>query len=65
MRGLLAGLGAALALGPSTARADATYEMLLRTEDRLVGGTVELEERIVVSVKGDRCARRRPGAARW
>src|SRR2546426_7120258 len=42
LRGLLARLGAALALGPSTVRADATYEMLLRTEDRLVGGAVVL-----------------------
>jgi len=62
VRGLLAGLGAALALGPSTARADATYEMLLRTEDRLVGGTVELEERIVVSVKGDRLRQEATGS---
>ena len=37
MRLLLAGLGAALALGPSTVRADATYEMLLRTSDLLAG----------------------------
>ncbi len=51
---LLAGLGAALALSPSIARADATYEMTLRTTDTLVGGTVELEQRIVVGVKGDR-----------
>jgi hypothetical protein len=51
---LVTGLGAALALGPSTARADSTYEMTLRTTDMLVGGTVELEERIVVSVKGGR-----------
>jgi len=51
---LLAGLGAALALSPSIARADATYEMTLRTTDTLVGGTVELEQRIVVGVKGGR-----------
>ena len=51
---LLAGLGAALVLGPSVARADATYEMTLRTTDTLVGGTVELEQRIVVGVKGGR-----------
>src|SRR5947208_10368040 len=51
---LLAGLGAALALSPSIARADATYEMTLRTTDTLVGGTVELEQRVVVGVKGGR-----------
>jgi hypothetical protein len=50
----LAGLGAALVLTPATARADATYEMTLRTSDLLVGGTAELEQRIVVGVKGDR-----------
>src|SRR3989449_9257037 len=62
LRVLLAGLGAAVALGPSTVRADATYEMLLRTEDRLVGGTVELEERIGVSVKGDRLRQEATGS---
>src|SRR5881396_744268 len=62
LRVLLAGLGAVLALGPSTVRADATYEMLLRTEDRLVGGTVELEERIVVSVKGHRLRQEATGS---
>ena len=54
MRLLGVGLGAALLLAPATVRADTTYEMLLRTSDLLGGGTVELEERIVVSVKGDR-----------
>jgi len=54
LRLLGVGLGAALLLAPATVRADATYEMLLRTSDLLGGGTVELEERIVVSVKGDR-----------
>lgn len=53
-RALLATLGAALAFGPSTVRADSTHEMMLRTQDVLVGGTVELETRIIVSVKGDR-----------
>jgi len=54
LRLLGVGLGAALLLAPATVRADTTYEMLLRTSDLLGGGTVELEERIVVSVKGDR-----------
>jgi hypothetical protein len=62
LRLLLAGLGAALALGPSTVRADATYEMLLRTSDLLAGGTVELEERIVVSVKGGRLRQEATGS---
>jgi len=59
---LLAALGAALALGPSTARADGTYEMMLRTADMLVGGTVELEERIVVDVRGDRMRQEATGS---
>src|SRR5437667_1316811 len=36
--------------------------MLLRTEARLVAGTVELEERIVVSVKGDRLRQEATGS---
>ena len=62
VRGLLAGLGAALALAPTTLRADGAYEMVLRTSDALVGGTVQLEQRIVVSVKGDRLRQEATGS---
>jgi hypothetical protein len=62
-RGVLrAGLCAALVLVPAAVRADATYEITLRTSDVLVGGTVELEERIVVSVKGDRLRQEATGS---
>src|SRR3989442_295036 len=61
-RVLLASLGAALAFGPSTVRADSTYEMMLRTQDALVGGTAELEARIIVSVKGDRMRQEATGS---
>ena len=54
--------GAALALGASTVRADSTYEMMLRTQDALVGGTAELEARIIVSVKGDRMRQEATGS---
>src|SRR5438132_363148 len=37
-RVLLASLGAALAFGPSTVRADSTYEMMLRTREAVVVG---------------------------
>src|SRR3989442_10843060 len=61
-RALLASLGAALALGPSTVRADSTYEMRLRTQNALGGGTAELEARILVSVKGDRMRQEATGS---
>src|SRR5213076_312200 len=59
---LRAGLCGALVLVPAAARADATYEMTLRTSDVLVGGAVELEEQIVVSVKGDRLRQEATGS---
>jgi hypothetical protein len=45
-----------MATSPSASRAAAegSYELVLRTSDALMSGTVELEERVVVSVKGDR-----------
>ena len=62
-RGVLrAGLAGALALAPATVRADATYEMTLRTSDTLVGGTVELEERIIVGGKGERLRQEATGS---
>src|SRR3989442_4839714 len=61
-RVLLASLGAALAFGPSTVRADSTYEMMLRTQDALVGGTAEVEARITVSVKGNRMRQEATGS---
>jgi hypothetical protein len=44
----------AIAGGVVPAAADVLYELIARTSDALVRGTVELEERVTVSVKGDR-----------
>ena len=56
----------ALALGIAcsggSAAADVLYELVARTWDSLVRGTVELEERVTISVKGDRMRQEAEGA---
>src|SRR5262249_40163794 len=56
MRRWLAGgaLGLVLGSGAGLARADVSYELKASTTDALVRGTVELEEQVAISVKGDR-----------
>ena len=44
----------AVSSGAASADADALYELVARTSDSLVRGTVDLEEKVTVSVKGDR-----------
>ncbi len=51
---LLGALMIALSSGAGSAGADALYELVARTSDSLTRGTVELEEKVTVSVKGDR-----------
>lgn len=51
---MLGVLAIALSSGAGSADADALYELVARTSDSLVRGTVELEEKVTVSVKGDR-----------
>lgn len=53
---------AALALGPAPAAADVLYELTARTTDVLVRGTVELEERVTISVRGDRLRQEAQGS---
>jgi len=56
MRRWIAGGVVGLVLGGGTglARADVSYELKASTTDTLVRGTVELEEQVAISVKGDR-----------
>lgn len=47
-------VGMALSCTVGSAGGDVVYEVVLRTSDSLVRGTVNLEETVTVSVKGDR-----------
>jgi hypothetical protein len=51
---LISGLAAAVVLTVAVAEADVSYGLSVRTLDALGRGTVELEETITVSVKGER-----------
>src|SRR5262245_21351327 len=56
MRRLIAGgvVGLVLGGGAGLAPADVSYELKASTTDALVRGTVEREEQVAISVKGDR-----------
>ncbi len=64
MRRLVVGgvLGLVLGVGAGAARADVSYDLVAYTTDSLVRGTVELEERVSVSVQGDRLRQEARGA---
>jgi hypothetical protein len=51
---VISGVAAAIVLTVAVAEADVAYGLLVRTRDALGRGTVELEETITVSVKGER-----------
>jgi hypothetical protein len=51
---LIGGVAAAIVLTVAVAEADVAYGLSVRTRDALGRGTVELEETITVSVKGER-----------
>ncbi|MBI4591278.1 MAG: hypothetical protein HY725_20810 [Candidatus Rokubacteria bacterium] len=47
-------IGIAVCGGTMSAAGDGLYELVVRTSDSLLRGTVDLEEKVTVSVKGDR-----------
>lgn len=47
-------LGVVIFGGTVSATGDVLYELVIRTSDSLLRGTVDLEEKVTVSVKGDR-----------
>ena len=53
-RVILGVLGVAVFAGAVPARGDVLYELVVRTSDSLLRGTVDLEEKVTVSVKGER-----------
>ncbi|MGH7321489.1 MAG: hypothetical protein ACRELA_17950 [Candidatus Rokuibacteriota bacterium] len=55
-------LGLLVATGAVPVSADVRYEAVVRTTDSLTRGTVELEEKVTVSVKGDRLRQEVQGA---
>lgn len=55
-------VGMLLGTGTGTARGDVLYEVVARTTDLLTRGTVELEDTVTVSVKGDRLRQEVKGA---
>lgn len=53
-RVILGVLGVAVFSGVVPARGDVKYELVVRTSDSLLRGAVDLEEKVTVSVKGER-----------
>ncbi len=59
---IVGALGMLVVTGAEPALADVRYEVVARTTDSLTRGTVELEETVTVSVKGDRLRQEVKGA---